>query len=95
MEPILSIARPNDMDTLLEFVCEYYAFDRHPYDRDAVRAALEGLLRDPGLGRVGLVQHHGQAAFTAQCGGRSRWPDPWLMGRTLGPQSAFGRKGWQ
>jgi GNAT superfamily N-acetyltransferase len=56
VEPILSIAQPNDMDTLLEFVREYYAFDRHPYDRDAVRAALEGLLHDPGLGRVWLIR---------------------------------------
>ncbi len=56
MEPIFTIARLTDIDTLLEFVREYYAFDRLPYDRGAVRNALEGILSDPALGRVWLIR---------------------------------------
>jgi GNAT superfamily N-acetyltransferase len=55
MEPTFKLADQNDLDILLDLVREYYAFDGHHYDRDAVRAALVGLMRKPAFGRVWLI----------------------------------------
>ncbi len=55
MEPTFKLANHADLDTLLELVREYYAFDGHTYDREAARAALEGLMRNPAFGRAWLI----------------------------------------
>jgi GNAT superfamily N-acetyltransferase len=55
MEPTFKHADHADLDTLLDFVREYYVFDGHSYDRDVARAALEGLLRKPAFGRAWLI----------------------------------------
>ena len=53
MEPTFKLADRGDLDTLLEMVREYYAFDGNVYDRDVARTALEGLIRKPAFGRAG------------------------------------------
>jgi diamine N-acetyltransferase len=55
MEPSFRIAAESDADLMLPMMCEYYAFDHHPFDLEQARGALKGLLREPGLGRVWLV----------------------------------------
>jgi ribosomal protein S18 acetylase RimI-like enzyme len=55
MEPTFKLADHGDLDTLLDMVRDYYAFDGHTYDRDVVRAALEGLMRKPAFGRTWLI----------------------------------------
>ncbi len=55
-------ARPPDIDTLLDYMAEYYAFDRIPYDRQASHSALEGLINDRSLGRVWLIRSGDEAA---------------------------------
>jgi ribosomal protein S18 acetylase RimI-like enzyme len=55
MEPTFKLADQADLDTLLDFAREYYEFDGHHYDRHAVRAALDGLMRKPAFGRVWLI----------------------------------------
>ena len=55
MESTFKLADHADLDTLLELIREYYAFDGHIYDRDAARAALEGLMRVPAFGRAWLI----------------------------------------
>lgn len=39
----------------------YYAFDRHPFDEPAARAALEALIGDDTLGRVWLITEDAEA----------------------------------
>ncbi|MGC2326021.1 MAG: N-acetyltransferase [Candidatus Sulfotelmatobacter sp.] len=54
-EPSFRLATESDVDTLLPFMCDYYAFDGHAFDDQKARAALITLLRDPNLGRVWLI----------------------------------------
>jgi diamine N-acetyltransferase len=55
MEPTFKAADHADLDILLDLVRAYYTFDGHHYDRDVVRAALEGLMRAPAFGRIWLI----------------------------------------
>jgi hypothetical protein len=40
MSPSLRIARPDDLELLLQFMREYYEFDGHVFRSDEARAAL-------------------------------------------------------
>ncbi len=62
MEPIFRLADEADGDTLIAMMREFYAIDAYPFDEGAARRALEGLLRDPALGRVWLI-HDGAEAI--------------------------------
>jgi GNAT superfamily N-acetyltransferase len=55
MEPTFQVAELAELETLLEFVHEYYEFDQHTYNRDAARVALDRLLHAPELGRIWLI----------------------------------------
>jgi GNAT superfamily N-acetyltransferase len=57
MKPTFRLAEHADLEVLLDFVREYYEFDGHPYDRDALRVALGGLLGELSLGRIWLICH--------------------------------------
>ncbi|HKA52478.1 MAG TPA: GNAT family N-acetyltransferase [Candidatus Binatia bacterium] len=50
-----------DIETLLQFMREYYEFDHLPFDSQAARAALTGVLDDASLGRVWLICDGGEA----------------------------------
>jgi len=58
-EPSFRAAEEADANTLLSFMREYYAFDGHGFDEEKARAALIGLLRDPNLGQVWLIEDTG------------------------------------
>ena len=62
MEPTFRLAADTDIDTLIPMMREFYAIDAYPFDEGAARTALEGLLRDPALGRVWLI-HDGAEAI--------------------------------
>lgn len=53
--PQFRLAIESDLDTLLDFMCAYYAFDGHGFDRDKARIALTALLRDANLGAAWLI----------------------------------------
>jgi ribosomal protein S18 acetylase RimI-like enzyme len=55
MKPTFRQAERADIELLLGFVREYYAFDGHSYERESVRAALDRLLGDPSLGQIWLI----------------------------------------
>jgi diamine N-acetyltransferase len=55
LEPTFTLAEMTDIETLLVFMQEYYAFDHFPFEHDAARAALEKLLGDPAFGRAWLI----------------------------------------
>lgn len=52
----IRIASESDLDILLAFMREYYAFDGHGFDEEKARAAVVRLLRDPELGRVWIIE---------------------------------------
>jgi ribosomal protein S18 acetylase RimI-like enzyme len=62
MDPTFRLATDSDIDTLIGMMREFYAIDAYPFDEGAARRALEGLLRDPALGRVWLI-HDGDTAI--------------------------------
>ena len=53
--PQFRLAVEGDIDTLLDFMQVYYAFDGHGYDREKARVALTALLRDANLGLAWLI----------------------------------------
>jgi GNAT superfamily N-acetyltransferase len=61
-----------DEATLLELMREFYREGRMPFDERAARAALRGLLADPGRGRALLIEVDGAiAGYLVVCFGWS------------------------
>ena len=56
MNPAFRIAGPHDLETLLPFVREFWVIERIPYVEPAVRGALAGILANPELGRVVVIE---------------------------------------
>ncbi|MDJ0705338.1 MAG: GNAT family N-acetyltransferase [Leptolyngbyaceae cyanobacterium MO_188.B28] len=56
MFPTYRAAQLSDLEILLQFMQELYAFDRLPFDCEGACAALEGILQDSSLGEVWLIQ---------------------------------------
>lgn len=54
-DPQFRMAVESDVDTLLDFMRAYYAFDGHGFDREKARLALTALLRDANLGAAWLI----------------------------------------
>jgi ribosomal protein S18 acetylase RimI-like enzyme len=50
------IAKDSDMETLLELMWEYYAFEQFPFDKRAARKALSDILHDDSLECVWLIK---------------------------------------
>ena len=55
IDPIFQLAEPADVDALLGFMRQLYAHDGTPFDETGARRALEGIVRDRGLGRVWMI----------------------------------------
>jgi diamine N-acetyltransferase len=51
-----------DLETVLEFIREYYQFDEIEFDDNDIRRGLEPLLTDPNLGRIYFIEHAGKIA---------------------------------
>jgi GNAT superfamily N-acetyltransferase len=68
---------------LVQFMREYYAFDRLPFDEDRARGALTALVGDESLGRVWLICAAGAAigyvvltlGYSLEYGGRDAFID--------------------
>ena len=56
MNPTYRVAQLSDLAILLQFMQEFYAFEQLPFDREAARTALEGILQSASLGSVWLIQ---------------------------------------
>ena len=56
MDLHFEIATSEDTETLITFIREYYAYDKHPFDEAALRPALDAIVREPAFGRVWLIQ---------------------------------------
>ncbi|HLV34188.1 MAG TPA: GNAT family N-acetyltransferase [Spirillospora sp.] len=78
MQITYHLAAPSDIETMLELIREFYAYDRHEYDEAVVRPALRLLLENEVYGRAWLVKVAGQTAgyivvtygFALESGGR-------------------------
>ncbi len=55
-EPTFRVASPDDLETLVGLMREYYAYDRLKFDSRAAEKAMKHLLRDESLGRVWLIE---------------------------------------
>jgi len=62
MEPEFRLANPADIDTILEFMRQFYAIDEYPFEEHAARTALDNIVHDLSLGRVWLI-HIGEEAI--------------------------------
>ncbi len=49
-------------ETVLDLMCQYYAYDRIPYDRQAACHAVEQLAEDRSRGRIWVIRAGGETA---------------------------------
>ena len=56
MTPTYRAAKLSDLEILLQFMQEFYEIEHLSFKREAARAALEGILQEPSMGRVWLIQ---------------------------------------
>lgn len=59
MDVTFRLAGVSDVGPLLEFMREFYEFDRLAFDGRAARSALQKILGDDSLGRVWLIEVDG------------------------------------
>ncbi len=52
MEIQFRLANFADINTLVEFMRQFYSIDQYPLDEQAARTALEKIVGGPSLGRV-------------------------------------------
>jgi GNAT superfamily N-acetyltransferase len=50
------LAKPQDRETLLELMREYYAFDNLRFDKTSASEALKQILQDESAGRIWLIK---------------------------------------
>lgn len=55
MEPQFRLANSADIDTIIEFMRQFYAIDDYPFEEQDACIALEDIVRDLSLGRVWLI----------------------------------------
>jgi GNAT superfamily N-acetyltransferase len=60
MEPTFTLAKTNNIDTLVELMQEFYAYDHLEFNESAARSALQMVLNDPSLGSVWLIELAGE-----------------------------------
>jgi len=56
MSLVLRIANEADLETLIDFMRQFYAIDAYPFDEAAARGALSEFLGNPALGRIWLME---------------------------------------
>jgi ribosomal protein S18 acetylase RimI-like enzyme len=97
---VLKEVSPDEVDTLLDFVASYFAFDGIPFHSFDVRQSLEQLLRNPSLGKAWFLQVNGKPAgyavltkgFDHEVGGRigtitDFYLQPAFRGRGIGTET--------
>lgn len=47
----------SNIETIVNFMRDYYAYDHIPYDREAARSSLERLVDDHSLGRAWMIRY--------------------------------------
>lgn len=62
LETALRAARAADLGLLLDFIRGLYAAEHIPFDEERAARALGGLLEEPSLGQVWIVERRGEPA---------------------------------
>ncbi len=83
MKTTFKIAERADIETLLEFMREYYEFDHLSFDEQIARIASTKFVGDESLGRVWLISYEGEAigyliltlGYSLEYGGRDAFID--------------------
>jgi diamine N-acetyltransferase len=83
METTFTVATPDDIPTLLQFMREYYEFDHLRFDERVARAALERMVSDATLGCIWLIRYAGEPVgylvltfgYSLEYGGRDAFVD--------------------
>lgn len=77
------VAERADIETLLQFMREYYEFDHLPFDEQVARTALAKFVDNESLGRIWLICADGEAigylvltlGYSLEYGGRDAFID--------------------
>jgi len=56
MSPTFRLAGEADLETLIEFMRQFYAIDAYPFDESVARRALREFLGEPLFGRAWLIE---------------------------------------
>jgi diamine N-acetyltransferase len=56
MQVTFSDADRSNIETIVNFMREYYAYDHIPFDREAARSSMERLVSDHSLGRSWVIR---------------------------------------
>jgi diamine N-acetyltransferase len=83
METTFTVATPDDIPTLLQFMHEYYEFDHLPFDARVAQTALERRVGDTTLGCIWLIGYAGEPVgylvvtlgYSLEYGGRDAFVD--------------------
>jgi len=83
MEITFTIATHADLETLVQFMREYYEFDHLPFAEHVARSALEKFVGDESLGRLWLIHYGAEAVgylvltlgYSLEYGGRDAFID--------------------
>ncbi|HEY9606955.1 MAG TPA: GNAT family N-acetyltransferase [Allocoleopsis sp.] len=99
MKISFKLAKPSDAEIIMEFIQEFYEYDRHPFDDRTVYTALIRLLNDESLGRVWVIQDASDAigyivltfAYSLEYRGRDAFIDEFYI-RESHRRQGVGRK---
>jgi diamine N-acetyltransferase len=61
MELKFRLATDEDINTLLEFMRQFYLIDDYAFDKTLAQRALQGIVNDATQGRVWLIMRHDEA----------------------------------
>ncbi|GHO97918.1 hypothetical protein KSF_079660 [Reticulibacter mediterranei] len=61
MQPQLRIATSSDLTLLVDFMRQFYAIDKYPFDATIARRVMQQIVEDGSLGRVWLIDYVGAA----------------------------------
>ena len=61
MDTTFKLAEPADVELLLQFMREYYEFDRLHFDESTARSVLRKFIGNDALGRLWVIAHEGEA----------------------------------
>jgi diamine N-acetyltransferase len=50
----------SSIETIVNFMLEYYAYDHIPFDREAARSSMERLVSDHSLGRAWVIRYENE-----------------------------------
>jgi len=67
MDVVFKKVRVSDIDTLVEFMREYYEYDHLAFDQCAARSALEGILGNDSFGCLWLIHYGSEVAGYVAC----------------------------